>query len=637
MCISTSSETRDHDLFCSVKKNRQVGVVVITLVICLSVLYLVKKGQSGGDTPTVQSPDQVDTTTTTKEPIPEPAPEITQDVPVDSDKKPVESKAAEGGYSFAPSPLKYTSYYTPPLDGTLLLSGTFGELRGNHFHAGLDIRTGGVEGKKVKAVAQGFVTRIKVSTRGYGKAIYIRHPNGTTSVYGHLQRFDGKIQEAVIAHQYQQERYEFDWYVPTGKLKVTQGQVIALSGNTGGSGGPHLHFEIRNSQGRTVNPLLYGIEVPDRMEPRVLDCLLFEIDNDRYAAYGTYASKQIIREGEMKVAPGTYGIGARWIDYFTDKHNSLGINYAQVEVDGKVRFTHRIEDFAFDQGRYINAHIDYWRYKNEYQRFVKLFKDRGNALHFYKGSGTMKLADGDQHRIKIRIRDFSGKTDVFGFRVVCKKGEKALSQGGTLKPGSTRCTPRGGAVLRSENGVVNIPRGAVYRTTYMGLTETPPTGKAISPMIRVNHSSVPLHKSATIKIRIPEEYRSYGRKVVMLSYDKKQRSSSFEGGKKNGNYVVETSKSLGMFYLALDTVPPKVTPLTLKRYLSFRAQDLTSDIGSYECTIGGKWVLLEHEPKASKLFGTIPQKIGSGKHELVLTVYDSAGNKTEVKRTIQIQ
>jgi murein DD-endopeptidase MepM/ murein hydrolase activator NlpD len=614
-----------------VKKRKQFLLVLLALTVGLLAMYLFKKG----------SPDQP------KEPIAiqgepkdsSPAlPEISKEKREQEkeEQKPDEiiEEVAKSQPETGPKK-RGEGYYVHPLEGPLRLSGTFGELRSNHFHAGLDIRTGGVEGKKVMSVADGYISRIKVSTRGYGKALYIQHPNGTTSVYGHLQKFSGAIQDAVIARQYQLKTFEMDWYVPVGKLKVSKGQVVAISGNTGGSAGPHLHFEIRDRRGKTVNPLLYGIKVQDNMEPRVLKCQLLEIDEDRHMKFGAYAGKTIIREGTMRVPEGRYGVAADWIDYFVDKGSRLGINYAELRVDGKVVFTHTLEDFAFDQGRYINRHIDFWRYKQEGRRYVKMFKDQGNTLHIYKGSGTLRVKDGDHKKIEIRIRDYAGKSDKFRFELVGDKTASKLNQGGGQVNG-TLCKPGKSNWVGSNNASVSIPKWALYTPTYINVSQTPATGKAVSPMVRINNAEVPLHKSATIKIKIPEDenVRKFKNRLVMMSYDPKSRSSSYEGGKLSGEYVQETSKNLGIFYLAIDSVPPKVTLLSGSRNLRIKVEDLTSGIKSYSCTVLGKWVLLEYDPKRNLLTGTVPSSIESGSHALQLVVSDGAGNTFKYAKTI---
>ena len=146
-------------------------------------------------------------------------------------------------------------YFQSPLEIPLILSGTFAELRSNHFHSGLDIKTQQQSGLKVMAAASGFVSRIKVSHFGYGKALYITHPNGYTTVYAHLQNFNPEIDAYIKHRQYKNESYEIELFPKAGELLVNNGDIVAYSGNTGGSGGPHLHFEIRNKQEHPMNPM----------------------------------------------------------------------------------------------------------------------------------------------------------------------------------------------------------------------------------------------------------------------------------------------------------------------------------------------------------------------------------------------
>lgn len=615
------------------KKGKQIGFIVLGLALLLTVLYTCNKKDVSDETTAVTAND---TTSVAHESNPVNDVNSETEVEANIEDKAEDEVETEEVIEPIKKGTKKKSYYVAPLDGPLLLSGTFGELRNNHFHAGLDIRTGGVQGKNVKAAAGGYISRIKVSGGGYGKALYIQHPNGTTTVYGHLKKFSGAIQDAVIAKQYALKNYEFDWYVPAGKLKVTQGQIVALSGNTGGSGGPHLHFEIRDKRGNTVNPLMYGLDVQDNIPPFVKSAKLYHLDNARYESYGIFANAPVKPSQTITVPPGTYGVGVSWVDYFTDKLNRLGINYAEIQVDGKTIFTQTIEDFAFAQGRYINKHIDYWTYSERGIRYVKMYKDNGNALHFYKGSGKILVKDKERLEVEIIAHDYVGGESKLKFFIEGDLKAKMLANGGTDKPGSVKCSPNKSNTLRSANASVTIPKGGLYNTAYMGLTETPATGKAVSPMIRVNHAHVPLHKSATIQIKIPDGYADQKDKLVMLSYNRNSKSSSYEGGRVSGNYIVETSKSLGMYYLTLDTVPPKITALSLKQFLSFRINDLTSDIKAYNCYVDGNWVLLEYEPKANKIFGNLPKSFEKGNHSLELRVTDGAGNTAVYKKNITI-
>jgi len=618
---------------CIVRKTKQILTIIGVALLGVMILYLVKRKPTETN-PVADSQETADSIATHEQR------DSQQVVQLESKESVGQADSEEDydGESSTPAQIK-PSYqrgsYRSPLDIPLELSGSFAELRPNHFHAGMDIRTGGVEGKKVYAIADGYVSRIKVSTRGYGKALYVQHKNGTTSVYGHLKQFEGEILTAVRKKQYASEQFELEWYVPPGKLPVRKGQVIALSGNTGGSGGPHLHFEIRNSRGETVNPMLYGIEVKDKISPVFLGARLYHIDNAYADSYGVYPSLQLKNGNSFTVTPGRYAIGAAWVDYLTDKLNRLGINYATLSVNGKRIHTQRLETFTFDKSRYINTHIDYWRYKKTGTRFVKFFKDDGNKLDFYKGNGIFKVKEGDTLKVEILIMDVAGHTATYAVNILGNSAAKVELHGGRRVQGKM-VTHKKGGYLATTNGVLSIPPGAVYRNASFGITETPPSGRAVSPMIRVDHAHVPLHKSATMKVKIPTALKSKANKLALMSYDPKTRSSSYEGRKQSGDFIYETTKTPGIFYLAIDTVSPVIKDQSAGRRLKFRVDDLLTNIDTYRCEIDGSWVLLEYEPKLNRLFGTIPESIKPGKHSLMLRVTDGVGNQQEFTKEINL-
>ena len=314
------------------------------------------------------------------------------------------------------------------------LSANMGELRPNHFHGGMDIKTDGQIGLPVYAAAGGYVSRIRISTYGYGNTIYITHPNGLVTVYAHLDRFSAKIHDYAIEELYKLEQTDIDIIVPPKALPVTKGEVIAKSGNTGGSGGPHLHFEIRDVQERVLNPALFGFtEIVDNIKPTFDKIAIRTMDiNSRVnddlgraefiaqpAGSGKYTIAQPI------YAKGLLGVEIKVHDKMNDTHNSYGINCIELKVDGKEVFYHNLETYSFHESRFINVHIDYETYILKRQYFEKCYVADGNQLSFYLMNplhGKIPIHDDASHNIELRIYDSNGNQSSLNFTI---KGKQA--------------------------------------------------------------------------------------------------------------------------------------------------------------------------------------------------------------------
>ena len=262
-------------------------------------------------------------------------------------------------------------YFSNPLDIPLILSGTFAELRSNHFHSGLDIKTQNRTGFKVFAAADGYVSRIKISHFGYGKALYITHPNGYTSVYAHLENFNPEIEAYVKKQQYINESFELELFPKAEELKVLSKEMIAYTGNTGGSGGPHLHFEIRDSNSRPMNPLLFGIEISDTKKPIVSSVFAYPLSKD--AQINQSENRVKIRlipqkdgsyNAENITAFGKIGFGISTYDQQNGASNKNGIYKIDTYCNGKEKFKIAFEKFSFAETRYLNRFIDYEYFKN---------------------------------------------------------------------------------------------------------------------------------------------------------------------------------------------------------------------------------------------------------------------------------
>ena len=301
----------------------------------------------------------------------------------------------------------------PPLDIPLKLSGTFGEFRATHFHAGLDIKTQGQEGLNVKAVQKGSIRRIRVATSGYGKCLYIQHADGTTSVYAHLQKFAPKIEALVKAYQYEKERFVMQRFLKLNELTVEKGEIIGYSGNTGGSEGPHLHFEIRNTKAETpLNPLAYGISIQDSIRPIIQGFYRYALLRNRShekIEIPLHRENDSVYSGEIQALGGIHGFGVRLFDRQDLSYSRNGIYKAELFVNGSSRFSYTFDEINFEDGKKINTLIDYPTYQKERIRIQKLFRNTDVGFSFLTKdapNGFIKFEEGRSYQIQLIVEDF---------------------------------------------------------------------------------------------------------------------------------------------------------------------------------------------------------------------------------------
>ncbi len=321
-------------------------------------------------------------------------------------------------------------YFRSPIENRIFLSGTFGELRGGHFHAGLDIKTSGVEGAKVMAAADGWISRIKISPFGYGNCVYISHPNGYTTVYAHLQKILDKPGAYVKKQQYKQERFAVDLQIAANQFPVKKGQVIALSGNSGSSGGPHVHFEIRDSRTQEpLNPLLFGIPVKDYYTPQIRSIRVYPVGQgatvNQHAKPLNLATKGWGKTHRLKKADtldivGDFYLGINTIDKQNDTHNKNGVYSIELRVDSTTVYRHRLERVNFSTSRYINTLIDYPYYKQHKRRYQRTYQGTNNKLRIAdlaQNNGIISLQDNKVHLVEYIVKDVPGNTSVLTFYV----------------------------------------------------------------------------------------------------------------------------------------------------------------------------------------------------------------------------
>lgn len=329
------------------------------------------------------------------------------------------------------------------------LSGSFGDLRVNHFHAGLDIRTGGVEGKSIYAAAEGYVSRIRVMNGGYGNALYITHPNGLTTVYGHLKEYAGSIKKRIVAEQYAQESFVVDIYFEPTDLPVKKGELVAFSGNTGGSGGPHLHFEIRDQEENTLDPALFGFkEIKDNTPPKVefisLKCL--SADARINGEFGTFdypvtktSSGQYVVNRKIDVW-GDIGVELYAYDKAETSPFRLGLKYLEVLNDNVSEYKFELGKLSFHNKIDMNLHTNYERMVEQNKKLHKGYYEEGNDMDFYTYNakrGLLDVRDSKKHGIEIKLKDTFENTSFVRFSLNSKANQDK-SINAELRLGETR-------------------------------------------------------------------------------------------------------------------------------------------------------------------------------------------------------
>ena len=527
--------------------------------------------------------------------------------------------------------------FRQPLDITPpALAGSFGEIRGNHFHSGIDFRTNQREGYPVYAVADGYISRLRVQNSGFGQALYINHPNGFTTVYGHLQRFAPKIASIVKKLEYEKKSFEIDEFPDATLIPVHKGEIIAWSGNRGSSGGPHLHFEIRDTKTEeTINPQFFGIIIPDNIPPVIHGLYVYRLNGK---TFNENTPKQAIgisgANGNYKTtAPisltGEVGFGI----VVTDRHNGLsgtnGVYSIQLEVDGKKIYTSALERFAFEDSKAINSHIDYPTYLNTKRSIQKSFVEPGNPLKIYSSlvnSGKINFNDGASHQLRYIITDSKGNSSVLPFTVNAGSAPIAapVIPAGIIYP-YNRVNE-----FNTDDIKVVFPLGTLYSDLNFTYKKLPkPTGNAWSAVHQIHNKYTPLHIGFDISIKadnLPENLRS---KALIVNSNGSSQGGFFENG-----YVKATPKNFGSFYIATDTLAPRIVPVNIAEgknmaglsKIFFRISDNLSGIKSFNGFIDGKWALMEFDTKTATLWHSFDERTAPGKHTLELIVVDMKEN-----------
>lgn len=539
--------------------------------------------------------------------------------------------------------------FVSPLDIPMKLSGTFGELRSNHFHSGIDIKTGEREGLNVYSIEKGYISRIKIQAGGYGKALYITHPGGYVSVYGHLSKYNTKINDYVVRSQYKHKSYELDLYPQAGEFPVEQGDIIAYSGNTGRSGGPHLHFEIRQLDGqKPINPLLFNYEVRDLTTP-VINVLKVYPLGPLSSVEGSGSAKDyytvvksghyVPKSGDTIKAAGSIYFGINTYDPFNGGMNKNGVYSIRLFVDDKEVYGHSLNLFSFDETRYINSLIDYAEYKEKSRRVQKTLVDPNNKLGIYttKNYKGLQLEANRAYPVRFEVADIAGNTAVLKFWI------KGLSSTRSENKKGTKDNLVAFSYLHDNSFVKDdirlfVPGKALYSDFEFDYSKTATPSGAYSPMHHVHNESVPLHTWCSLSLRadnLPEKLRS----KALLAKKQKGNVYSSQGGKFDKGFITTRIRNFGDYCIMVDTIAPSIRPVNIKNGKSLLAQttirvkieDKLAGIDSYNAFLGEEWIMMEYDAKNDLLIYRFDHKLKDGENHFKLIVKDNVGNTAEYK------
>lgn len=540
------------------------------------------------------------------------------------------------------------SEWRMPLDLPMNLSGNFGQLRTTHFHAGLDIRTNQAIGHKVFAVAGGYVARVRVNIYGYGKVIYVNHPNGKTTVYAHLDQLSNTIAERVEAAWYDKKQYEVDLEFKPWEFPVSGGDVIGLSGNTGGSGGPHLHFEIRDTKTEDVlNPLKHGYAVADTKKPVFTELKLYSLESlGAVDGKSDMAEVPLLKSGSNFVAKspeitasGLVGIGINAYDPIDLNSFRMGLYKVRVLVNDEMIYGYTLDRFSFDEGKRIAIHCDYQGSISRNDAIEKLWVLPGNDSRQYEngpGSGVIQVEAGKTYHCKILAEDVNGNHSQLEFTIRgVAPTASSLVQKQAGKPFSF-VNPDADS-LQEKSFTLRILPDALFEDTHI-------SGFPINGLIngelkawQIGSEKMFLKRDAEIRLDIQDIPQALLAKLYVLNESKRWVPSRIENGSMWLHYP-----RLGRFSIYADTVLPSLSAIDIgadgrigKNYTSlfrFRVTDKETDIAAWEAWLNDEFLLLEYEYKDNLLFAKRPN-LKSGNNTIKIIVRDGVGNAFEYNNT----
>ena len=525
-----------------------------------------------------------------------------------------------------------------PLDIAINLSGTYGELRSNHFHSGIDIKTKGVEGLNVYSYDNGHVSRIKISHGGYGKALYILHPDGTSSVYAHLKKFSPKIEKIVKSKQYKKKSYEIEFFPKENEIKILKNEIIAFSGNTGGTTGPHLHFELRDSNQIPVNPLLNSnISIKDKTPPFVSELFYKKKSYDIQSQHKIKKISNTTYLADTIKDVGKIGFGIIAFDKHDLANNKNGVSKISTYLNGNNILSISFDSISFNETKHINTFIDYAFFKNNRKRIQKLYIEDYNPLKFYKtkiNNGYISVNHGESYSYEIHLTDANRNTSILTVPITGDSLANNLDFNLNKKLNKFNLIE-----TKKEyefdfiDAKVSIPKGTFYKDISLDISFKNDT-------LSIDKDTIPLLKPITISFNIDRYNDSIKDRLFVGKLSENNKIVNYSYTIDVLNSKKSSTKSLGNYMIGLDTISPSISPIGFKQNdwisnsttLKIQVKDNESGIRKYNGWINDKWILFELNTKKGVLVYDFDDNvIKEAKNNLYIEVIDNVGNISQYK------
>jgi murein DD-endopeptidase MepM/ murein hydrolase activator NlpD len=535
------------------------------------------------------------------------------------------------------------NYFIYPVEARISLAANFGELRPNHYHMGLDCRTDQVTNRPVHAAAAGYIARVSIASFGFGRAIYINHPNGLTTLYGHLNDFYPALEKYIKSRQYQLQSWSVDIEIPADLFPVKKGQFIAYSGNTGGSQGPHCHFEIRDTKtDKVLNPLLFGLPIPDKVQPTIVRLAMYDRTKSTYSQSpklfslkkinGKYTTAQSIIPVGGKTS---FGISAN--DKQSGSTNPNGIFSAVIYLDGQPLSGFQLDSISYDETRYLNAHIDYRTRAASGPYIEHLSRLPGYPEGVYKdfqSDGVIELADDDIHDVQIIVKDANGNTSLLQFKI--KKSSIAEAdkipasyfEQKEFHPGFVN-------VFEDENLQLYLTPMTLYDSVAFFYSEKTSVAPNIySTVHSVLSGLVPAHDNFVIRIKANKPVEENVADKILMKRTWREKTEVMKA-EKDGDWYSAKFRAFGNFELIADDQPPVISAsfhenanLSAASGITITPRDNNNEIKNFRAELDGKWLRFTNDKGRSFIY-YFDEMCSKGKHELKVTVQDEAGNVAE--------